>query len=115
MSSPFDYRWWHPELNVMENELNIVHLDLFSQIRNGKVIPLLYTGLKDSKGNKIYEDDIIECWGRNLRIVWCNGDASFFAESVDGTIFESGQEWGNNCEVVGNIYQNKELLNEGSD
>lgn len=115
MSSPFEYRWWHPELNVMENELNIVHLDLFSQIRNGKVIPLMYTGLKDSKGNKIYEDDIIECWGHNLLILWEESDASFFAVSVDGNMAESGQEWANDCVVVGNIYQNKELLDEGSD
>lgn len=96
----------------MENELNITNLDLFSQINEGTVIPLMYTGLKDSKGNKIYEDDIIECWGHNLLILWEESDASFFAVSVDGNMAESGQEWGGNCKVVGNIYQNKELMND---
>ena len=76
------------------------------------VVPMQYTGLKDIDGAEIYEGDIIECWGRNLSIKWEDSDASFFAESIDGNIYESGQEWGGNCRVVGNIYQNKELLDE---
>ena len=71
-----------------------------------------FTGLTDKKGSNIYEGDIIECWAYHLQIVWDKTDAAFFAESSDKHIYESGQEWSDNCEVIGNIYQNKELLGD---
>lgn len=71
-----------------------------------------FTGLNDINGVEIYEGDIIECWGYELVVKWIDSDASFFAESFDQSICESGQEWGFVCEVIGNIYQNPELLNK---
>lgn len=115
MSREIKFRAWNYVQKVMLGAISIEHLLTEPPLsKNGvdELIIMQYTGLKDEDGVEIYEGDIIYCWGRNLRIVWCSGDASFFAESIDGTIFESGQEWGNNCSVVGNIYQNKELLDD---
>ena len=69
-----------------------------------------FTGLLDKNGVEIYEGDIIECWGVNLKIVWDESDASFFADSPNSNIYESGQEWGSNCVVIGNIHEAPELL-----
>lgn len=69
-----------------------------------------FTGLLDKNGVEIYEGDFIECWGVNLKIVWDESDASFFADCLDSNIYESGQEWGGNCIVIGNIHETPELL-----
>ncbi len=67
-----------------------------------------YTGLKDKNGVEIYEGDIIQAWGWNMEIKFLVD--CWFAESSSGECGEVGGEWDNHCEVIGNIYQNPELI-----
>ena len=81
-----------------------------------KVMFIEYTGLKDKNGKEIYDGDIITAHSEYNTIEsgivkWDNKEASFRIEqgiSV-GTSFYGFQQI-ENIEVIGNIYENPELI-----
>ena len=73
------------------------------------------TGLKDKNGKEIFEGDIVDYKGREAVVKWHGSYASFIYRFVDG-LQERVSEWDPlflaylKCEVIGNIYENPELL-----
>ena len=67
-----------------------------------------YTGLKDSKGIEIYEGDILNVEGDIMEVVFT--DAAFKPYAHKKKAYHFMIHIQKYCEVVGNIYENKELL-----
>jgi uncharacterized phage protein (TIGR01671 family) len=97
MSLGFELRQPHEELHLMQ-----------------------YTGLKDKKGVEIYEGDILKvCNGSLNGYPWMNKPYEvkyklnkgfimcMFCWDENGNSIMNSTHW---CEVIGNIYENSELL-----
>ena len=75
------------------------------------------TGLKDKNGKEIFEGDIVDYKGRKAVIKWHGSYASFIYRFVD-ELQERASDWEPlflacyHFEVIGNIYENPELLEE---
>lgn len=71
-----------------------------------------YTGLKDIKGVDIYEGDIVENELGIFRVVFSVKLAGWYIEKLDGwrEFLFSGLGNKHTDEVIGNVYENSELL-----
>lgn len=78
--------------------------------------PQQCTGLRDKNGNLIYEGDILKPNGNTITKEVVYEDGSYWAK--DTIYFHDKchifQKWINECgyEIIGNIHENKELLDE---
>ena len=73
------------------------------------------TGLHDKNGKEIFEGDILDYKGRKALVRWHGSYASFIYRFVD-ELQKRNTEWKPlylaymKCEIIGNVYENPELL-----
>lgn len=102
------FRVWDESSAIMrsQNEYNAVVVDCFF---NSDLVLMQYTGMKDKNGKEIYEGDIVKI---------AYGIEKPYKEIISEVIYDDGYEvdigrlasFHNVCEVIGNIYENPELL-----
>lgn len=118
------FRVWLKEKKIMGEVLgiDILHKEIFFsnedvdcyEYKDFKNIELMqYTGLEDKNNKEIYEGDIITFYNRKYKVTFNTEGARFvlrYDEFELDIIFINHNN--KRMEVIGNIYENPELLGE---
>ena len=108
MNREIKFRAWDKPNNKMVSHRYLEHHKSgFRLFQNDEFELLQYTELKDKNGNEIYEGDIVagfDYYGEPLtwEVAWEWFDSE--------TGFNIGQDDDAEAEIIGNIYENPELL-----
>lgn len=125
------FRVWDKSINYMDNRVRVTTtddyikvevLDAFSdwrELKEGQYELMQSTGLFDENGEEIFEGDILtdegsfenDCWDY-ATIEFDETDYTYYLDWKNEGICQSITEC-ENYSVAGNIYENKDLLNDG--
>ena len=115
------FRGWYSKINggvMMQPNFNGPINEVFNDPNNTAVY-MQYTGLKDKHGKEIYEGDII-CYNygkteSRAKMIAKWVDAGFVLSAYkENWVYDLGECVPTTLEVIGNIYENPELLEVSS-
>lgn len=101
----------------LEDELYCIGDGITYMVSAEDLVLMQSTGLVDKNGKEIFEGDILDYKGRKALVRWHGSYASFIYRFVDEP-HKRNAEWKPlylaymKCEIIGNIYENRELLED---
>ena len=130
MINKYAEEWFYGDLIKVIDEKRIINYYIVTESYNSKNMNIelntcqtpkvkkdtigQYTGLKDKNGKEIYEGDII-CWEsakKNYKVIFVDGGYCLDTPGFATDLYRCSDSKGNHLKVIGNIYDNKELLEE---
>jgi hypothetical protein len=107
--------WCKPPIKIIENLDDSVTLISPADHVGGEYIWLQSTGLQDKNGKLIFEGDVVEGFEGELvgKILFYDEEPSFQFISETGMAFLT-QEYMNNFEIIGNIYETNGFLSNNN-
>lgn len=110
------FRAWNKDCKEMVQMAELLLINKFDKVlktEDKNHIIMQFTGLVDNNGKEIYEGDIVKTTiGHKFEIGFIDGK---FGCADGGYLMTFGNEKAvvDSCEVIGNIYENKELAYKG--
>jgi uncharacterized phage protein (TIGR01671 family) len=112
------FRVWRVDKNIMYPPSTIWKMNLFGCVFSDELILMQYTGLKDKNGKEIYEGDVVKVLRNDsfrpfVSEVFFSGGCfgvAFYHPLDKQHQFEYLNYW--DCEIIGNIYENGDLLED---
>lgn len=101
-------RWYDFESGDLDYEGNNPTIAFFNLTDN--LVVMQFIGLKDKKGKEIFEGDKVYVPWNGFGIVKFSY-GKFIIKGKDGKTTDLSTHW-DTCEVLGNIYENPELLED---
>jgi hypothetical protein len=108
MNREIKFRAWDKEQNNMWLWEDLIDKQC-TYLNSKYFVAMQYTGLKDKNGKEVYEGDIIRVNNEKMELVFRDG---YFGWGKQHKGMYSFDPFGcEEIEVIGNIYENPELLN----
>lgn len=116
MEREIKFKFWLGHTKKMTCEHTLIEIAHLHWDFTEDIIPLQYTGLKDKSGKDIYEGDICSTYNinepSNLVDTVVFDDGSFVFQNDYKLSAELRGFKSDYIEIIGNIYENPELLNK---